>query len=103
MTGMLGLNRAFEKTVKNLRGQNWLLASQDEYGSPLTHELAFARKGNETTSGVRMLLAMSSAETFTFVAGWADESQPVEDYLHYIETPEQLFAMLKKVEHKRKN
>lgn len=102
MTGMLGLNRAFEKTVKNLRGQNWLLASQDEYGSPLTHELAFARKGNETTSGVRMLLAMSSAETFTFVAGWADESQPVEDYLHYIETPEQLFAMLKNLAQKRK-
>jgi hypothetical protein len=101
MTGMLGLNRAFEKTVKNLRGQNWLLASQDDYGSPFTHELAFARKGSEA-SGVRMLLAMSSATTFAFAAGWADESQPVEDYIHYIETPEQLFAMLRKLERQRK-
>lgn len=103
MTAMLGLNRAFEETVKNLRGQNWLLVSQDDYGSPLSHKLAFARNGSDTPSGVRMLLAMSSAETLAFVAGWADESQPVEDYLHYIETPEQLFAMLKKLERKPKN
>jgi hypothetical protein len=94
MTAKLGVGEHFQALVRGLREQEWLLASRDDY-EPLTYELVFARKTGEATPRFRLLLSLSSTAGLAIVAGWAEESQPVEEFLVHVKTGEQLMSLLK--------
>lgn len=97
VTAKLGMGDRFQALVGNLRERQWLLASLDKYDLPLSHELEFARKTSDTQR-LRLLLSLCSTAGLALLVDWAEENQPVEDFLAYVGTKEQLMSLLKKLE-----
>lgn len=97
VTAKLGMGDRFQALVGGLRERHWLLASRDKYDLPLSHELEFARKTSDTQR-LRLLLSLSSTAGLALLVDWAEENQPVEDFLEYVRTRDQLMSFLTKLE-----
>ncbi|OAE45448.1 hypothetical protein A7J57_00185 [Agrobacterium tumefaciens] len=65
--------------------------------TPLTHELAFARKTGSASPAFRLLLSLCSEAGLAILAGWAEEKQPAEKFLVHLKTDEQLSSLLRKL------
>ncbi|MGI0524012.1 hypothetical protein [Rhizobium giardinii] len=97
VTTKLGIAEQFQALVGGLRKGGWLLASLDEFGCPLTHELVFAQKTGEASPRFRLLLSLCSTAGLAVLAGWAEEQQPAEEFLAHVKTEEQLASLLNKL------
>lgn len=97
VTSKLGIAGQFNALVDGLRKEGWLLASLDEFGCPLIHELVFARKAGDASPRFRLLLSLCSTAGLAVLAGWADQKQPAEKFLVHLKTEVQLVSLLRKL------